>query len=67
MNTIGFVGLGAMGSRIASRLIATGHHVSGTNRTQAKAAPPDRARPCMARHAAPGGPHLGRRVQHGHR
>src|SRR5919198_425277 len=39
MNTIGFVGLGAMGSRIASRLIATGHHVSGTNRTQAKAAP----------------------------
>ncbi len=34
---IGFVGLGVMGSRIAKRLINAGHHVTGYNRTQAKA------------------------------
>src|SRR5438067_1225869 len=39
MTTLGFVGLGAMGGRIASRLLAEGHHVLGTNRTPAKAAP----------------------------
>jgi 3-hydroxyisobutyrate dehydrogenase-like beta-hydroxyacid dehydrogenase len=39
MSTIGFVGLGAMGSRIAGRLLDAGHHVYGTNRTAAKAQP----------------------------
>jgi 3-hydroxyisobutyrate dehydrogenase-like beta-hydroxyacid dehydrogenase len=38
MTTIGFVGLGAMGGRIAGRLLAAGHHVYGTNRTPARAA-----------------------------
>ena len=37
MTAIGFVGLGAMGSRIAGRLLA-GNQVYGTNRTAAKAA-----------------------------
>src|SRR4051794_4685926 len=36
---IGFIGLGAMGSRIAGRLLAAGHPVSATNRTAAKAEP----------------------------
>jgi 3-hydroxyisobutyrate dehydrogenase-like beta-hydroxyacid dehydrogenase len=36
---IGFIGLGAMGSRIAARLLDAGHHVYGTNRTAAKAQP----------------------------
>jgi 3-hydroxyisobutyrate dehydrogenase-like beta-hydroxyacid dehydrogenase len=35
--TVGFVGLGAMGSRLAQRLIAAGHEVVGYNRTPAKA------------------------------
>jgi 3-hydroxyisobutyrate dehydrogenase-like beta-hydroxyacid dehydrogenase len=39
MSTIGFIGLGAMGSRIAARLIASGNPVYGTNRTAAKAQP----------------------------
>jgi 3-hydroxyisobutyrate dehydrogenase-like beta-hydroxyacid dehydrogenase len=39
MTTIGFVGLGAMGSRIAGRLLDAGHNIYGTNRTAAKAAP----------------------------
>ena len=39
MNTIGFVGLGAMGSRIATRLIDAGNQVYGTNRTATKAQP----------------------------
>ena len=39
MTAIGYVGLGAMGGRIAGRLLAAGHQVYGTNRTQAKAAP----------------------------
>src|SRR5919108_2395173 len=39
MNTIGFVGLGAMGSRMAGRLVASRHEGYGTNRTAAKAAP----------------------------
>jgi 3-hydroxyisobutyrate dehydrogenase-like beta-hydroxyacid dehydrogenase len=39
INRVGFVGLGAMGGRIAGRLLATGHSVVGTNRTAAKAAP----------------------------
>jgi 3-hydroxyisobutyrate dehydrogenase-like beta-hydroxyacid dehydrogenase len=36
---IGFVGLGAMGGRIAGRLLAAGNVVYGTNRTRSKAAP----------------------------
>jgi 3-hydroxyisobutyrate dehydrogenase-like beta-hydroxyacid dehydrogenase len=39
MTTIGFVGLGAMGSRITGRLLDAGHQVYGTNRTAAKAQP----------------------------
>jgi 3-hydroxyisobutyrate dehydrogenase-like beta-hydroxyacid dehydrogenase len=35
--TVGFIGLGAMGSRVAGRLLAAGHPVYGTNRTKAKA------------------------------
>jgi 3-hydroxyisobutyrate dehydrogenase-like beta-hydroxyacid dehydrogenase len=37
VTTIGVVGLGAMGGRIAGRLLARGHTVLGTNRTRAKA------------------------------
>jgi 3-hydroxyisobutyrate dehydrogenase-like beta-hydroxyacid dehydrogenase len=36
---IGFVGLGAMGGRVAGRLLAAGHQVVGTNRTAEKAGP----------------------------
>jgi 3-hydroxyisobutyrate dehydrogenase-like beta-hydroxyacid dehydrogenase len=39
MSTIGFVGLGAMGSRIAGRLLDAGNEVYGTNRTKAKVEP----------------------------
>jgi 3-hydroxyisobutyrate dehydrogenase-like beta-hydroxyacid dehydrogenase len=39
MSTIGFIGLGAMGSRIAGRLLDSGHRVYGTNRTRSKAQP----------------------------
>jgi 3-hydroxyisobutyrate dehydrogenase-like beta-hydroxyacid dehydrogenase len=38
MTTIGFVGLGEMGGRIAGRLLASGKTVYGTNRTTSKAA-----------------------------
>ncbi len=34
---IGFIGLGTMGGRIAKRLIAAGHNVTGYNRTRSKA------------------------------
>ena len=34
---IGFVGLGAMGELIVSRLMAAGHTVTGWNRSPAKA------------------------------
>ena len=37
MASIGFVGLGAMGGRIAKRLLDAGHPVTGYNRTAAKA------------------------------
>jgi 3-hydroxyisobutyrate dehydrogenase-like beta-hydroxyacid dehydrogenase len=37
VTTIGVVGLGAMGARIAGRLLSEGHDVYGTNRTRAKA------------------------------
>jgi 3-hydroxyisobutyrate dehydrogenase-like beta-hydroxyacid dehydrogenase len=39
MSTIGFVGLGAMGSRIAGRLLDAGNDVYGTNRTKSRAQP----------------------------
>ena len=39
MATVGFIGLGAMGSRMARRLLDAGHAVVGYNRTAAKAAP----------------------------
>jgi 3-hydroxyisobutyrate dehydrogenase-like beta-hydroxyacid dehydrogenase len=42
MAALGFVGLGAMGSRMARRLLAAGHAVTGYNRT------PDRARALAA-------------------
>ena len=37
MANLGFVGLGTMGSRVAKRLLAAGHSVTGYNRTQSKA------------------------------
>ncbi|QBD74553.1 NAD(P)-dependent oxidoreductase [Ktedonosporobacter rubrisoli] len=37
MAKLGFIGLGAMGGRIAKRLLEAGHVVIGYNRTQAKA------------------------------
>ncbi|MGO9793016.1 MAG: NAD(P)-dependent oxidoreductase [Solirubrobacteraceae bacterium] len=36
MSTIGFIGLGAMGSRITGRLLDAGHTLYGTNRTKSK-------------------------------
>jgi 3-hydroxyisobutyrate dehydrogenase-like beta-hydroxyacid dehydrogenase len=39
MPVLGFIGLGAMGSRMAKRLLDAGHAVVGYNRTAAKAAP----------------------------
>jgi 3-hydroxyisobutyrate dehydrogenase-like beta-hydroxyacid dehydrogenase len=38
MPTIGFVGLGTMGARIAARLLSAGHEVHGYNRTPERAA-----------------------------
>lgn len=38
MTTIGFAGLGTMGSRMADRFLTAGHPVYGTNRTASKAA-----------------------------
>jgi 3-hydroxyisobutyrate dehydrogenase-like beta-hydroxyacid dehydrogenase len=37
--TLGFIGLGAMGSRMAKRLLGAGHPLVGYNRTPEKAAP----------------------------
>ena len=37
MANLGYVGLGAMGGRIAARLLAKGHIVTGYNRTRSKA------------------------------
>ena len=39
MSTLGFVGLGAMGTSITGRLLSQGHAVYGTNRTRSKAEP----------------------------
>ena len=39
MTAIGFVGLGAMGGRIAGRLLDAGNTVYGTNRTRSSAEP----------------------------
>lgn len=38
MTTVGFAGLGVMGSRMAKRLLDAGHEVHGWNRTKEKAA-----------------------------
>src|SRR5262245_13366167 len=37
MFNVGFIGLGAMGGRMAARLLAAGHEVTGYNRTRSKA------------------------------
>ena len=37
MADLGFVGLGTMGGRMARRLLDAGHHVTGYNRTRARA------------------------------
>ena len=37
MVSLGFVGLGVMGSRMAKRLLDAGHSVTGYNRTKSKA------------------------------
>ncbi len=37
IGTLGFVGLGAMGSRMVKRLLAAGHEVRGYNRTRSRA------------------------------
>lgn len=37
MTTLGYIGLGAMGGRMAERLLSKGHTVHGYNRTRAKA------------------------------
>ena len=37
MAKLGFIGLGAMGSRVTKRLLDAGHTVTGYNRTKAKA------------------------------
>ena len=37
MASLGFVGLGVMGSRMVQRLLEAGHQVTGYNRTRAKA------------------------------
>jgi len=39
MSAVGYVGLGAMGSRIAGRLLDAGNELYGTNRTKSKARP----------------------------
>jgi 3-hydroxyisobutyrate dehydrogenase-like beta-hydroxyacid dehydrogenase len=55
VTTIGFVGLGAMGSRMARRLLDAGHRLVGYNRTAAKAGPLVAAGMALAaspRHAA---------------
>jgi 3-hydroxyisobutyrate dehydrogenase-like beta-hydroxyacid dehydrogenase len=39
MTTLGFVGLGAMGGRVAGRLLDHGHELYGTNRTRSKVEP----------------------------
>ncbi len=37
MANLGYVGLGAMGSRVVKRLLDAGHTVTGYNRTKSKA------------------------------
>jgi len=37
MANLGYIGLGAMGSRMAKRLLDKGHTVTGYNRTRSKA------------------------------
>jgi 3-hydroxyisobutyrate dehydrogenase-like beta-hydroxyacid dehydrogenase len=49
MAALAFVGLGAMGSRLARRLLEAGHAVTGYNRTAARAQPLVDAGLCLAR------------------
>ena len=37
MANLGYIGLGAMGSRMANRLLDKGHTITGYNRTRSKA------------------------------
>ncbi len=37
MSAVGFIGLGAMGAKMAGRLLGAGHRVYGTNRTRSRA------------------------------
>ena len=37
MANLGYIGLGAMGSLMADRLMSNGHEVTGYNRTKSKA------------------------------
>ena len=37
MANLGYIGLGAMGGRMADRLMTKGHTVTGHNRTKSKA------------------------------
>ena len=67
ISSIGFIGLGAMGSRIANRLLDAGHRVYATNRTAAKAQPLVERGLRLAGHPARGGSLGRRRAQHGHR
>lgn len=39
MTSLGFIGLGMMGSRMVARLLSAGHQVTGYNRTQSRAQP----------------------------
>jgi 3-hydroxyisobutyrate dehydrogenase-like beta-hydroxyacid dehydrogenase len=39
MTTVGVVGPGTRGAAIASRLVASGHRVHGTNRSESKPLP----------------------------
>jgi 3-hydroxyisobutyrate dehydrogenase len=39
MASLGYIGLGTMGGRMAARLLAKGHHVTGYNRTRSRAQP----------------------------
>jgi 3-hydroxyisobutyrate dehydrogenase-like beta-hydroxyacid dehydrogenase len=48
VSDLGFVGLGAMGSRMVKRFLAAGHRVRGHNRTPARAVPLLRAGMIMA-------------------
>jgi len=66
MSTIGFVGLGAMGSRVAGRLLDAGNTVYGTDLTRSEPLI-DRGLVWAATARARSPRHADVRVQHGHR